>query len=287
MQIGDFNASQSKNLTVEKPFSTLGFSLTTSATVDNVSKLITELKKVSISVSYVKRDGNPIRPITSINLYDLAMMSQNKSGAVSFDTVNRVCRFTIDLSESGNIPFNNDETCYVDIVNGSADITGKVFAIEVAFGGVDYVAYSTLDVLAGKKDVSFDVTYLSALMLNRSDVTASTEIQITYTNGRVCRYKIDELLFIESARDNNLIVSIDSNNMATSRVSQSPDVIALDIETAKEIRITRDSTSAFSFLALSRMALPDVGTFVDDVQGLVNPVEAVLERKINHTLNRY
>lgn len=313
MKLGTIEASQSeKTLSVEKPFSGYGFELKTRLPVtfdkDKLDTIIVSnfLKEINtkcvMSLAYVKKDGNPIRPFNSLGIIELCEYAQRNEGSIvvaikdveiEFEgaMVTRydlILRAYFPITPSGNILFNNDETAQLTVTT-QENTTLDVWTIESAVSSPDYFNFTTLDILADKKEVSFDTSKIATILIPAQDLTATTEIQLTYTNGKIVRMRANELEFISSL-DNDVTYQL---HMGT--INESPALVIpsrgmfhiLDINETRELRITRDSKSAFSIIAVTREVVQDVRAVQDANRGLIDLTELKLNKEISNKIENY
>lgn len=283
----------------EKPFSGYGFhiTLTGDSALESLpldsGKLLEILdglnQFVTISTTYVLVDGTPVRKITQLPLMVLAEFAQFEEGIISCEfsptfygadkKYDALLKFYVPLTKNGNILFNNDEVIHLEIASSQVGIDVDVYTIESAIASPDYFKYSNLDVLHGKKEVVFPIGKYETVMIPLGALTVGTEISLTYTNGKIVRYKKPELEFI-GLLVNDIVLASNSG-----QINGYGNYAIIDTSTVKEIAINRSTTSSFSMIAVEREVVKNVGNVQVANRGMVDLTEVKLNADIMERLS--
>lgn len=283
----------------EKPFSGYGFHITCSGNraleklpknEADLLKLMDELtESVIISTTYVLADGTPVRKITQLPLMVVAEFAQFEEGVIScsfesnmygeVEKWDTVLKFYVPLTKNGNILFNNDEVMHLEIASSETGIDVDVYTLESAIASPDYFKYSNLDVLQGKKEVVFPIGKYETVMIPLPALTVGTEISLTYTNGKVVRYKKPELEFI-GLLVNDIVLATNSG-----QINGYGNYAIIDTSSVKEIAINRSTASAFSMIAVEREVVKNVGSVQIANRGMVDLTEVKLNADIMERLS--
>lgn len=273
--LGTVLINTSAELTHEKPFHAIGFKATITdaamtAAVDETA-LKTALKNletdVTISISYIHKNGSRTNPIKAMSLLQLAEFNQMAEGSIRIQPTGAANEFTIEgvipLSESGSIPFNNDETLEmrVDVANAKTD-TISFYTIESPVMSTDWHWYEKINMRTGDTSKVFDLTDAEWLMFPIASFTASTTLDFTYTNGKSIRFD-----------QNNLpLMGLSLNDVVYNKsgltVTGFGIYALIDVSMCTELEINRTSTTAFEMITVKDMVSGDLQKAVENNNGL-------------------
>lgn len=219
-----------------------------------------------ISAEYVRSNGNRERICNSMPVITLAEFSQHLEGAMYVDSSGYVY-MTIDLSQSGAIPFMSDETLRLTVVNNGSLFEGvTIHTLESPLQAEDRVEYNTLSV-GTLKEKSFDLTQTDKLMIPLSQILATTELHFKYSNGRTCKFKKDELIALAVATNDNVL------NIDGRVVGGFGRYVILDASTITGLDVVRGSSGELDFIAVHSEVL-DTAQQADNVNSKLVDVSA-------------
>lgn len=247
-KIGSIEPNVSGRLNIEKPLHAvvLKLSLTSAdlvgglTTPDSVLELL-ETQNIMFSANIKEKSGNTKRLYTQMPLLPVAeLQTANDNHMVASKSGNDlVVLVYLPFSETGAIPFDNDETMELSFEQSVFRIDVYSFDHKLAGGTINRVEPATIT--QGTREKQFDLEGMSTLLLRKSDLTASTKIILHYSNGRMIEYSNEEIDMLGLLSNE---VCLNFNGAVKSGFGK---YAIIDVSECTRLEITRASSSAFEF----------------------------------------
>lgn len=248
------------------------------------------LNNVTVKVITRTKEGGEHVQFNDIPL-DVLLESQNAAGQghvsiEDIDGTNYSIRAALDLSNTGCIPFSNDEEMEVKITNGDADIDNVyVYDLESAEFAQDYKKVERHNMNNGQLEKELDVSKADTLIFPLASFTSNLELALNYTNGVVQRFNDKAELEVLAYSGNDCMYNF--NGM---QVGGFCAYAVLNVKNVESISISRTATSAFSIYVERNMVLPDVSTTMVKNARIIDTNdatrEAILEQRVREATKK-
>lgn len=234
----------SKQLEVEQPGVGAFLFHIDSLTGMDYGNVLSVLNQIEVTAHYNRKTGQQInianrRPLLELVQYDASgegciRLGQSAPGFV--ETVDAVFSFC----EAGGLDMQDDETLYITLYNlpNSNEMTISCYGLEHPVSDPVLLKYEGVTVPTGSKEKTFNLQDATAVIFPASTILDTA--QISYTNGKDCRFTEPELRAL-AARVNDTVA-------AGNQGINDPNGLyhVLDVENASSMRLTTNG-NAFNF----------------------------------------
>ena len=167
-------------------------------------------------------------------------------------------RAYIPFSDEGRIPLDEDEEIQVTISNLPAEtaVTSMLYGVESADLATDVIRMSFKSLPQGEKFKTFDVSDSEYVMLPLGMLTATTTLQINYTNGESPIYLADEFRAL-ACQSNEVLFSVGGLV-----VTGFADYAVFKVSDVESIEVRRDSTTAYDLFFIDSDYRPNMESAV-------------------------
>ena len=260
MKLGTVGIEDDKVFEVEKPFANvlvigkLNAAIYASfrddesypSTQDIIAELESHASKSIISAEYIRRDGQRERIMNAQQILTMAEFSQHKEGTMitKNDGANGYLYMMVTLSSSGAIPFNGDETLRLTVTNkGDLFESLDLHTLESPLQATDRLQYNTLSV-GDLKEKEFDLRQTDKVMIPLNEMTSSTELHFTYTNGRTTKFKLPEIVGIGMAINDSVM------NIEGRVIGGNGRFVIIDTAMVEKLEVIRQATTPLDFISV-------------------------------------
>jgi hypothetical protein len=184
------------------------------------------------------KDGANVQLIPSLRIKPLFILSQLGEG--SGIEVGGVTQLPITLAKGNALELENDETLIIDATNLRSAQTYDLDGFESPIIGRQALTYSTKKVLAGEAKLDLDLRGYTGMVIDNMSQISSLEL--TFVNGRTCKYNSRELKFLANGAQNGNDLVIGSDVAANVKFGFAGGFLALAMQNVSSLYLERDST---------------------------------------------
>lgn len=202
MEIVNFTGVTKKSFEVARPIKALGFKVAGPRTWLGLSTLF-------LSVAISSKSGRQIDILDTVPMKDVLAFSQYGEGThlTLKDAAQTQQILRVNLAPELGVQLANDEELICTLTGLLPEETVQIFGLEAHQAGTNVYDISQLGVQTGIFSREFDVNNAEALML--PNVGGLRKVVITYPNGTVNTYTLDELQMLALEKNDVSAFNID------------------------------------------------------------------------------
>lgn len=189
-------------------------------------------------------------------------------------------RFGLPLTQKGSIQLDNDEEIILDLTTDAVVTNLDIYGLETPLASPTYRSVTVMSMTQGNKNDQFDVSEFDTILIPMSAITATTDLQIVYTNGESPKFLKTELEILGKSM-NDCLVAIDGVSTGGNGL-----FAAFDASAMERIEVRRDSVTAFDIFGFTDEPLEDMQKVYKINRSLVSKSTEVLDRKVSSKFAR-